>query len=183
MKNILIVNGHEPFPFAAGKLNQTLFDEMIRVLSEKYDIKSTVVNDGYNVEDEIKKFQWADVVILQHPIYWFGLPGLFKSYIDRVYQYGIFFAGSEKYGDGGLMREKKYMLSTTWNAPLKAFNDKEQFFEGKNVDEALFSIHKLHQFCGLTPLKSFSCHDVVQHPDIESYLKNLRVHLEEVFEL
>lgn len=37
---------------------------------------------------------------------------------------------SKKYGSGGLIQGKKYMLSLTWNAPLEAFTEKDQFFEG-----------------------------------------------------
>lgn len=183
MKNILIINGAEPYPFAEGRLNKTLVDSMTELLSKKYNIKTTIVNEGYSVEDEIKKFTWADIIIFQHPIFWFGLPGKFKTYIDQVYIYGIFFEGVENYGTGGLMKGKKYMLSTTWNSPLKAFQNEGNFFEGKSVDEALFHIHKTHQFCGFEPLKSFSCHNVIQNPEIDNYLKNLEIHLKDVFQI
>ncbi|EKU16338.1 putative nAD(P)H-dependent quinone reductase [Streptococcus intermedius BA1] len=35
------------------------------------------------------------------------------------------------YGQGGLMKEKEYILSTTWNAPEEAFNNSTAFFNGK----------------------------------------------------
>ncbi|MDX8336807.1 MULTISPECIES: NAD(P)H-dependent oxidoreductase [Cetobacterium] len=183
MKNILIINGHEKYPFAEGRLNKTLMDKMVELLKEKYNLKTTVVQNGYEVQEEIDKFKWADIVIFQHPIFWFGLPGKFKTYIDQVYQYGVFFAGGEKYGSGGLFTSKKYMLSTTWNAPETAFNnkDKDEFLEGKSLDEALFNIHKIHQFCGMTPIKSFSCHNVVVAPEIDKYLKELENHIKENF--
>ena len=41
---------------------------------------------------------------------------------------------SKKYGSGGLVQGKKYMLSLTWNAPMEAFTDKDQFFHGVGVD-------------------------------------------------
>jgi modulator of drug activity B len=34
------------------------------------------------------------------------------------------------------------MLSITCNAPLKAFEDAGQIFEGKDVDEVFFYFHK-----------------------------------------
>lgn len=39
--------------------------------------------------------------------------------MDEVYEYGLFFKGADEYGTGGLLKEKEYMFSTTWNAPEK----------------------------------------------------------------
>src|SRR6478735_12840799 len=86
------------------------------LLTDQFDIKTTVVDKGYEVEEEIEKWLWADVVIMQTPIYWFSIPGKFKQYIDCVYMDNIFFKGSSQYGRGGLLTGKKYMFSLTWNA-------------------------------------------------------------------
>ncbi|WP_249292032.1 NAD(P)H-dependent oxidoreductase [Metabacillus flavus] len=45
---------------------------------------------GYDPEEEIYKWQRADAVIFQTPIYWFSIPGLFKHSIDQVYMDNIF---------------------------------------------------------------------------------------------
>lgn len=37
--------------------------------------------------------------------------------------------------------------------------------------------HKIQQFCGMEPVKSYFCFDVVHNPDIEKYLKGLDNHL------
>ncbi|MTI71898.1 MAG: NAD(P)H-dependent oxidoreductase [Firmicutes bacterium] len=181
MKNILVVNGHEYYDFAKGELNKTLFSQITNTLEKKYQVKTTVIQDGYDIKEEQGKFKWADVIILQTPIYWMNVPGLLKTYMDKVFEYDIFFTGSPKYGQGGLMKDKKYMLSTTWNAPEYAFNDKDTFFDGRNVDEVLIHLHKTMEFIGMTALKSFSAHDVIANPDIEKYTKELDSHLKEVF--
>jgi len=84
MKNVLIINGHEYYKKSKGELNQTIFNEIQHLLTDQFDIKTTVVDKGYEVE-EIEKWLWADVVIMQTPIYWFSIPGKFKQYIDCVY--------------------------------------------------------------------------------------------------
>ena len=183
MKNILVINGHEYYPYAPGKLNKTLFSQIIDTLKEKHEIKTTIVQHGYDIKEEQDKFKWADVVIFQTPIYWMGLPAILKNYIDKVFEYNIFFKGGESYGRGGLMKDKKYMISTTWNAPESSFNKKDEFFQGKSVDETLVQIHKTLEFVGMTPLKSFSCNDVVINPDIDKFTKGLDNHLKEVFHL
>lgn len=106
MNNILIINGHEYYPYSQGKLNKTLFDEIVSNLSEKFNIKTTVVQGGYDVNEEQEKFKWADAIIFQSPIYWFSFPTMFRRYFDEVYQYGVIFEGAEHYGQGGLLKVK-----------------------------------------------------------------------------
>ncbi|MEH6978573.1 flavodoxin family protein, partial [Bacillus pseudomycoides] len=48
MKNILIINGHQKYSADGGKLNQTLVDHMVSLLSEKNHVKTTIIQDGYN---------------------------------------------------------------------------------------------------------------------------------------
>ncbi|WP_226659173.1 NAD(P)H-dependent oxidoreductase [Guptibacillus hwajinpoensis] len=183
MKNILVINGHEYWSFAPGRLNQTLFDEIINNLKDSYNIKTTVVQDGYDVKEEQDKFMWADTIIFQTPINWFSLPGAFKSYIDAVYEPGLFFGGDAEYGHNGMLGGRKYMLSTTWNAPEYAYNDEDKFFKGQDLEGSLDHLHNMNKYVGLEPLKSFGAHDVMKNPDIDKYLTELRAHLKEVFDV
>jgi len=88
---------------------------------------------------------------------------------------------SKKYGSGGFMQGRKYILSTTWNAPAEAFNDKEQFFEGKDVDDVFFNFHKAQHFLGLEQLPTFSCYDVLKNQDITANLTDYEKHLNGIF--
>lgn len=181
MNNILIINGHQKFPFNEGKLNMTLTQTIQDVLKEKYNVQLSILQNGWNVQEEQKKILWADFIIFQLPIYWFEAPALLKKYLEEVYEYGLFYKGSQEYGAGGLLKGKKYMISSTWNSPKNVFGNKESFFRGKTVDDILIALHKTQQFVGMEPLKSFSCHDVVKHPDINEIIKNLKLHLKDVF--
>ncbi|SUG45737.1 oxidoreductase [Salmonella enterica subsp. arizonae] len=40
------------------------------------------------------------------------------------------------------------MLSLTWNAPMEAFTEKDQFFHGVGVDGVYLPFHKANQFLG-----------------------------------
>ncbi|SHE61268.1 modulator of drug activity B [Seinonella peptonophila] len=178
MKRILIINGHAS---TDRRLNQTLVDHMVKRLQSKFEVKTSIIAAGYQIEEEVDKFRWADFVIFQTPIFWFSIPGIFKTYIDEVYQHGTFYRSANKYGTGGQFTDKKYMLSMTWNATTAQFSDPDQFFEGKNVDEAMFHFHKTQEFVGMKPLSSFSLHDVVKNPDIDQFLAQLDQHLTDVF--
>ncbi|MTT30478.1 flavodoxin family protein [Terrilactibacillus sp. BCM23-1] len=178
MSHILIINGYQTYGEPKGKLNETLADEMERLLKGKHEIKRTNIDKGYKISDEQEKFVWADTIIFQTPVYWFNVPGLLKTYIDEVYRSGIFFSGRGEYGRGGLFKDKHYMLSTTWNAPREAFQNETAFLGGKTVDDIFLGFHKTQEFVGMKKLETFTVHDVVHHPQIDIYLEELKKHLE-----
>ena len=194
MKKVLLINAHQRYEgFAEGRLNQTLLDIAKDLLSGiGYEVKTTIVEKGYDIAEELEKYKWTDVVIVQTPVYWMSVPYIFKKYIDEVQTSGIgeVFCKddgrtrsdlSKKYGSGGLMHGKKYMISTTWNAPLEALEDPDQFFEGKGVDGVFMWLHKNYQFLGMEPLATFSCHDVLKNPDVENDFKRFKQHLDKLF--
>ncbi|WP_017471246.1 NAD(P)H-dependent oxidoreductase [Amphibacillus jilinensis] len=183
MKRILIINGHQFYPNSKGRLNRTLTEHMKSFLEStlSHEVKLTIIDDGYLIEEEQEKFKWADCVIYQTPIYWFSIPGKLKTYFDQVLKSGVFFESHQHYGQGGLMVNKHYMLSTTWNAPADQFLTHGGFFEGKSVDEALFHLHRLHAFIGMKSLKSFALFNVIKQPNVDQSLNLLTLHLDEVF--
>ena len=87
----------------------------------------------------------------------------------------------KKYGSGGLVQGKKYMLSLTWNAPMEAFTEKDQFFHGVGVDGVYLPFHKANQFLGMEPLPTFIANDVIKMPDVPRYTEEYRKHLVEIF--
>jgi modulator of drug activity B len=191
MKNVLLINGHQRAEIAKGELNRSLIDLAQSHLEKKgCSVKSTTVDDGYDVADELEKFRWADIIIFQTPVYWMSVPAAFKQYIDAVYSggHGVLFTDdgrtrtdpSKKYGSGGLMHGKRYMLSTTWNAPLGALEEPDQLFEGKGVDGVFFWFHKAQQFVGMEQLPTFSCYDVMKSPEIGGDFKRYEKHLDDL---
>ncbi|MBL1705297.1 flavodoxin family protein, partial [Klebsiella pneumoniae] len=43
MGNIFIINGHEKYGTKEGRLNRTLVDHMVTVLSENHHVKTTTI--------------------------------------------------------------------------------------------------------------------------------------------
>ncbi len=84
---------------------------------------------------------------------------------------------SKKYGSGGLVQGKKYMLSLTWNAPMEAFTEKAQFVHGVGVDGVYLPFHKANQFLGMEPLPTFIANDVIKMPDVPLYTEEYLQHL------
>ena len=93
-----------------------------------------------------------------------------------------FFAFTDgAYGSGGLMKGKSFMLSTTWNAPTKAFGT--EFFDGGDRDAVLLPMRKSQSYCGLDELAHFSSHDVIKNPDFDGDKARFIKHLGNVFQV
>lgn len=154
MKNILIINGHQPYDFSLGTLTQSLIDVATKTLQDKgYTVKHSNVL-AYDIAEELEKHQWADAVILQFPSNWMMVPWACK----------------------------KYMLSTTFNAPKEAFdNPKQYLFQGKSLDDLHFPIHCVYRFFAMEALPSFGVFDVIKNPQIEQDLKDFESHINQYF--
>ena len=173
MKNVLIINGHQYYEgIAEGKLTQSFIDKADEFFKKNgFAVKHSVVDKEYDVNEEIEKFDWADFILFQYPVYWMTLPWKAKKYVDEIFSGGVGRVtyksdgrsqddASKKYGSGGLMNNKKYMLSLTYNCPASEFNNKDGFFEGLSLDEANYAVHKTFQFCGVKQLETYSIHDI-----------------------
>ena len=194
MPHVFLINAHQPYPFSEGKLNKTLIDMATTYLEGNgYTTDLTTMTEGWDVDKEIEKHQAADVVLLQTPVNWMGVPWSFKKYMDEVYSFGMdgrLCAGdgrsrqdpSKQYGTGGTLVGKKYLMSLTFNAPAEAFNDPDQYlFKGGSIDDLFAPMHYNFGFFGMTALPSFACYDVMKNPQIEQDLERWKTHLSENF--
>ncbi|WP_430937296.1 NAD(P)H-dependent oxidoreductase [Saccharicrinis sp. 156] len=191
MKNIFIINGSHPFAHSGGRFNETLFNTTISFFEslEGYEVKSTQVGEDYNPQEEVEKFKWADLIIYHTPIWWFQIPFGFKKYIDEVFteghQNGIYTSDGRSrknpninYGTGGLMHGKKYILTTSWNAPKTAFTLENEFFNQKSVDEGvMFGFHRMNAFTGMELLATHHFHDMEKNADVPLELKKHKTFL------
>lgn len=193
---VFIINGGQVFAHSGGQFNRTLTDWTIEALKEKnLEYRVTNVNDEYDAIAEVENFKWADIIVYHTPIWWFQVPNRLKKYIDEVFsaghQNGIYQSDGRSrknpainYGTGGLMKGKRYMVTTSWNAPDTAFTMEGEFFDQHSVDEGvLFGFHKMNQFVGMNRIDGFHFHDLeknVTQEHIDSYHKKYRVHINKV---
>jgi modulator of drug activity B len=74
------------------------------------------------------------------------------------------------------------MLSVTYNCPSSEFDNKNGFFDGLSLDEAHIATHKIFQFCGMKPLKTYSVHDIFKGDlNLDAELEKFESVLEENF--
>lgn len=194
MKKIFIINGGFKFAHSEGQFNKTLAEWTRKYFEQNNDseVRYTDLTEEYNLQEEVDKYVWADIIIYHIPIWWFSIPNPMKKYIDDVFthghQNGIYFSDGRRsanptrnYGTGGLLQGRKYMLTTTWNAPIEAFTLEGEFFNQTSVDDGvMFGFHRMNAFVGLSPLESFHFYDVMKNPNIEDSQKNYMKHLDNV---
>ena len=195
MTKIFIINGGQKFGHSGGKFNETIAQETLNFFQNNsaFEVRTTDINQDYNPAEEVEKYVWADVIIYHTPIWWFQLPHGFKKYIDVVftegYAKGIYISDGRSsknpainYGTGGTLQGRKYMLTTSWNAPKEAFTLHGEFFSQKSVDEGvMFGFHRMNAFTGMTPLESMHFHDVEKNADVPRDLELYREHLTKLF--
>ncbi|MBU8881562.1 NAD(P)H-dependent oxidoreductase [Kaistella sp. DKR-2] len=196
MKKILVINAGQNFGHSGGKFNQTVTDKTESFFRgiPGVEVKITHTDSDYNPDEEVEKLVWADYIIYHTPIWWFQLPHGFKKYIDEVFtaghQKGIYSSDGRSrqnpeinYGTGGMLAGRKYMLTTSWNAPETAFTIPGEFFNETSVDDGpLFGFHRMNAFVSLERVAGFHFHDIEKNADVPNDMLRYENHLKSVFE-
>jgi NAD(P)H dehydrogenase (quinone) len=73
-----------------------------------------------DIEAELRKMEACDLMIWQFPLWWFGLPGILKGWVDRVFVMGRTYGG-ERFYENGVFKGKRAMLSITTGGPESAY--------------------------------------------------------------
>lgn len=120
-RKVLLINAHQYVQgIAEGALNKMMVDEMTAFFEGRgCEVQHTTIETGYSIAEEVEKHLWADLVIVQAPVYWFAAPWIYKKYIDEVFTTGYvqqcFLRDdgrtrenpAKQYGSGGLLQGKK----------------------------------------------------------------------------
>ncbi|MBF0554038.1 MAG: NAD(P)H-dependent oxidoreductase [Nitrospirae bacterium] len=163
MKNLIVYAHPNPKSFnhaimetLAGELKAAGHEVRVRDLYEQnFDpvLKPSdfeLIQAGKSAADvkvEQDHIAWADVISFVHPIWWTGLPAIFKGYIDRVFSSGFAFTINET-GVVGLLNGKKALIINTTGTPEEMYN-KNGMFNGmlKTSDDGIY------RFCAMEVLK------------------------------
>lgn len=85
-------------------------DYLVYALEQRESYKSGKISP--DIQAEIDKLKWCDVLIFNFPMYWFSVPAILKGWIDRVFVSGFCYGGKRFYDQGGL-KGKKGLLAFT----------------------------------------------------------------------
>lgn len=139
-----------------------------------------------DVTAEQAKVRAADAIILQFPLWWFGMPAILKGWIDRVWAYGLAYgyknAGNRyRYGDGAF-KGKRALLCVTVGGPARDYAPR-----GINgpLEQLLFPItHGTLFFPGMDVLPTFAVYGTgqISAEGVEAARESWRLRLERLFE-
>jgi len=124
-------------------------------------------HDGFapDVQAEMDKLFWCDVLILQFPLWWFGLPAILKGWVDRVFASGGRVYGGGKWYDRGVFVGKRAMCAITIGGPPAIYSE---FGLNGPIAAILFPInHGMLYFTGFTVIEPFLVHAPVRISDGE----------------
>jgi NAD(P)H dehydrogenase (quinone) len=107
-----------------------------------------------DLQDEIAKVAWADLLIFQFPVWWSSMPAILKGWFDRVFVQG-FVVDLERghlYGEG-LLKGKKAMIVATTGATQEMYSPGG--IHGDLATHLSVISHTIFEFVGMTVLPSF----------------------------
>ena len=173
MKKILINFAH-PLK-SKSKINMALREAIA-------DLENVTINDLYdnypdftiNIRREQKLCLDNDIIIFQHPFYWFQAPAIIKEWLDLVLEYGW------AYGKGGKALEDKLLLQViTAGGSHESYCD-----EGDNrftISELTTPFRAIANHCSMdwiSPFTVLGIHKGLSEEEISKHSENYRKFIE-----
>jgi NAD(P)H dehydrogenase (quinone) len=111
-------------------------------------------NSGFSpdLQREMNRLDSCDVLVLQFPIWWLGMPAIMKGWIDRVFAIGRTYGGG-RWFERGMMRGKKAMLAVTIGGTKEAYS--RDGIYGPALDVLRPINHGVLAFCGFDVVEPF----------------------------
>jgi len=148
----ILIQFIHPYPLRS-RINRALLEAVL-------DLPDVRVNDLYarypnlyvDVEREQGLLRSANLLVFQHPLYWYSGPSLLKEWIDVVLEQGF------AYGAGGTaLHGKAWLHSVTTGMPEEAYSP--QGIIQSTIAELLKPFERTAGFCGMQWLDPLVFHD------------------------
>lgn len=123
------------------------------------DLEGVLVRDLYqlypefdvDVEAEQRVLEAHDIIVFQHPLYWYSTPALLKQYQDLVLEHGWAYGA-----DGVALRGKRFLCAISMGGKREAYQ--HGGFHDITVAELLAPIRQTARLCKLEYLPPFLQH-------------------------
>ncbi|MGB5809107.1 MAG: NAD(P)H-dependent oxidoreductase [Polyangiales bacterium] len=146
-KRILILFAHPALE--RSRVNRVLADEIAGLESITFhDLYEAYPDFDIDIKREQALLLDHDIIVFQHPLYWYSTPALIKQWEDLVLQHGWAYGtrGTALYG-------KKVMSAITAGGGEDAYQ--HEGFHRATIDELLLPIRKTANLCGMEYLPPF----------------------------
>jgi len=129
----------------------------------------------FDVRKEQERLRENDLIVFQHPFYWYSMPPLLKAWIDEVFLAGF------AYGENGTaLHGKKLLLSITTGGALEAYSPTG--YHGRPIQDFFAPYEQTAKLCGIEflPPKIFFGSNRATEEFRREYSKNLLKYLEDL---
>lgn len=149
-------------------------DYLVYALEQRESYKSGQLSP--DIQAEIEKLKWCDLLIFNFPMYWFSVPAILKGWIDRVFVSGFCYGGKRFYDQGGL-KGKKGLLAFTLGGREHMFGEDKIHGEMQTMLRPI--LRGSMAYVGLTVLPPFIGWHVpyISNEDRQTLLKEYREYL------
>lgn len=156
MKNIVLISGHPDISHSTA--NRIITEEL---LADKNitaaDIKLNYPDYNFDIEKEQQLLLSADLIIMQTPFIWYGLPGHVKLWMEKVFTYGF------AHGEGGdKLKGKSFLLSLTLGGTAEAYSAAGH--HQHSVEYFIKPIELFLKYCGVNFLKPVYSYGMLSGP-------------------
>ena len=150
-------------------------DYLVYALEQREGVKGGQL--AADIQAELDKLLWADLLILNFPLYWFSVPAMLKGWIDRVLVSGVCYGGKRFYDQGGLAG-KKALVSLTLGGREHMFG--EGAIHGPLQDMLRPLLRGTLAYVGMEVLEPFVAWHVpyISHEARMGFLRAYRLRLE-----
>ncbi len=140
--NILIISGHPDLN--QSHANKAILDALKQHQPEACFVRLDDLYPDFKIDIEVEqqRLQHADVIVLQFPFFWYGMPSLLKKWVEDVFTYGFAHGMT-----GNKLRGKKLIVSFTSGAPEEMYRHSGP--QGYPIDEFLPPLKQLANLCGM----------------------------------
>jgi len=149
---VLVLLAHPNFE--ASRINRALVSAAATVAGVTvHDLYESYPEQMIDVAREQKILSGHDVLVLQHPLYWYSCPALLKNWIDAVLEYGW------AHGEGGTALQGK-----SWVHAVSSGSAHEDYqrsaYHRFSIPEFLRPFEQSASLCGMHYLDPFMTHNV-----------------------
>lgn len=164
-----------PVASAADFTERANPDYLVYALEQREGVKGGQL--AADIQAELDKLLWADLLILNFPLYWFSVPAMLKGWIDRVLVSGVCYGGKRFYDQGGLAG-KRALVSLTLGGREHMFG--EGAIHGPLEDMLRPLLRGTLAYVGLQVLEPFVAWHVpyISHEAREDFLRAYQQRLE-----
>ncbi|MDG0798419.1 NAD(P)H-dependent oxidoreductase [Pectobacterium punjabense] len=112
MSNVLIISGHTDLDNSFA--NKVILENLENTIPDAIQIHLDKLYPSYtfDIPKEQGRLINADIIVLQFPFFWYGVPSLMKKWIEDVFVHGFSHGAT-----GDKVKGKKLLLSFTSGAP------------------------------------------------------------------